>query len=150
MKNLRQKKILEIIEKYDIDTQDTLIQRLGEEGIVATQTTLSRDIRDLQLIKTMTPRGTYKYAVSHGRKETIPVINSSITKSVIKVVAAKNIVVIKTFPGMANAIAVCIDSLHHNDIVGSVAGDDTILLVMKDFEKAKLIESELRETFNKN
>jgi transcriptional regulator of arginine metabolism len=148
MKNLRQKKILEIIEKYDIDTQDTLIQRLREEGIVATQTTLSRDIRDLQLIKTMTPRGTYKYSVSHGRKETIPVINSSLTKSVIKVVAAKNIVVIKTFPGMANAIAVFVDALEQKNIIGTVAGDDTILLVVDEDETAKAVVSHLNIVFD--
>ena len=153
MKNARQQKILDLIEKYDIDTQETLIKYLGECGYNVTQTTISRDIRQLNLVKGISSNGSYKYIVPSAvtvKENSVPILNSAITDSVIKIEAACNIVVVKTFSGMANAIAVCIDSLHHNDIVGSVAGDDTILLVMKDFEKAKLIESELRETFNKN
>ena len=153
MKNARQKKILDLIEKYDIDTQETLIKYLSECGYNVTQTTISRDIRQLNLVKGIASNGSYKYivpSVAAVKESSVPILNSAITDSVIKIEAACNIVVVKTFSGMANAIAVCIDSLHHNDIVGSVAGDDTILLVMKDFEKAKLIETELRETFKKN
>ena len=76
-------------------------------------------------------------------------LNSAITDSVTKIEAAGNIIVVKTFPGMANALAVCIDSIHHDDIVGSVAGDDTILLVAKDTERAFELEIELKETFRK-
>lgn len=152
MKNARQQKILEIIEKYDIDTQDTLIKRLAEEGYIVTQTTVSRDIRQLNLIKGISTNGTYKYvapgAVIRGEGKA-PVLNSAITDAVIRVEAAGHIVVVRTFSGMANAIAVCFDSLHKDDIVGSVAGDDTVLLVVKTSEGALRLEKELRETLGK-
>lgn len=153
MKNARQQKILELIEKYDIDTQDTLIKKLAEAGFNVTQTTASRDIRQLNLVKGTTPSGTYKYIapsahISKGNQT--PVLNSAITDSVIKIEAAGNIVVIKTFSGMANAIAVCVDALAHDDIVGCVAGDDTILLVVRTNEIAVRLEHELIETIKKN
>lgn len=148
MKNSRQKKILELIEEYDIDTQETLIERLLEHGISATQTTISRDIRELKLVKGMTGKGTYKYIVpAQKRENNAPVLNSALTDAVIKIEAAKNIVVVKTFPGMANALAVCVDTLEHPNIVGSVAGDDTILLVIKDDETAKMVEQKLQGVF---
>lgn len=150
MKNARQQKILELIEQYDIDTQDTLIKKLAEAGYTVTQTTASRDIRQLNLIKGITANGTYKYvapkAVIGGGSKT-PVLNSSITEAVIRVEAAGHIVVVKTFAGMANAIAVCFDSLRKDNIVGSVAGDDTILLVVKTSQGALELEAELKEIF---
>lgn len=150
MKNARQQKILEIIQKYDIDTQEALISKLAEEGYTVTQTTASRDIRQLNLVKTITANGTYKYAapgVARPAPSQTPVLNSAITEAVIRVEAAGHIVVVKTFSGMANAIAVCFDSLNRDDIVGSVAGDDTILLVVKTSEGALRLESELRDIF---
>lgn len=148
MKNERQQKILEIIEKYNVDTQDALIQRLKEAGIVATQTTVSRDIRQLKLVKQMTGGGTYKYAASGVRREApATVLNSAITEAVVKIAAAKNIVVIKTYPGMANALAVCVDSLEQEHIIGTVAGDDTILLVASDDETATLVVDHLKKEF---
>ena len=143
MKNARQQKILELIKKYDIDTQDTLIKKLAEEGYIVTQTTASRDIRQLNLIKGITANGTYKYIApgsGYGGEKKAPVINSAITDAVVRVEAAGHIVVVKTYAGMANAIAVCIDSLQHDDIVGSVAGDDTMLLVVKTSDGAKALE----------
>ena len=148
MKNARQSKILELIEEYEISTQESLIQRLAEHGFDSTQTTISRDIRQLRLIKGPTGRGTYKYVapeVRHGNDA--PGHNSALTDAVIKIEMAQNIVVVKTMSGMANAIAVCIDSLKIKDIVGSVAGDDTILLVFKTVEKAAEIEAELKNVF---
>lgn len=150
MKNARQQKILELIKKYDIDTQDTLIKKLAEEGYIVTQTTASRDIRQLNLIKGITANGTYKYIApgsGYGGEKKAPVINSAITDAVVRVEAAGHIVVVKTYAGMANAIAVCIDSLQHDDIVGSVAGDDTMLLVVKTSDGAKALEQELRDIF---
>jgi transcriptional regulator of arginine metabolism len=148
MKNARQQKILELIEKYDIDTQETLIERLSEAGFVVTQTTVSRDIKQLSLVKGVTGRGTYKY-VSPGVKSTssAPVLNSAITESIIHIEAAENIIVIKTLSGMANAVGVCIDSLNVSGVIGSVAGDDTILLVAKSSEVAKGVEAELKQDF---
>lgn len=148
MKNARQNKILELIEEYEISTQEALIQRLAEHGFDSTQTTISRDIRQLRLIKGPTGRGTYKYVAPEVRRgNDAPGHNSALTDAVIKIEMAQNIVVVKTMSGMANAIAVCIDSLKIKDIVGSVAGDDTILLVFKSVEKAAEIEVELKTVF---
>ena len=151
MKNARQQKILELIEEYDIDTQDTLIKKLSENGYNVTQTTVSRDIKQLNLVKGVTARGSYKYIVPTVavKENSMPILNSAITDSVIRIEAAENIVVVKTFPGMANALAVCIDSLHLENIVGSVAGDDTILLVVKKAALALELEAELKDTFRK-
>ncbi len=148
MKNARQRKILELVEQYDIDTQETLIQRLSEAGIETTQTTISRDIRQLQLAKGITERGTYKYVLPELKKAgSAPVLNTALTDSIIKIEAAENIVVVKTLAGMANAVAVCIDSLELEKTVGSVAGDDTILLVIKTVKDALEAERSLKETF---
>lgn len=150
MKNARQQKIMELIEKYDIDTQETLISKLAEVGYTVTQTTVSRDIRQLNLVKGVSARGTYKYVAPNAMKENnVPIPNSAITDAVTKIEPAGNIIVIKSFSGMANAVAVCIDSIHHNDIVGSVAGDDTILLVVKDEKYAVELSEELRKKFGK-
>ena len=148
MKNTRQRKILELIEEYEISTQEALIQRLAEHGFESTQTTISRDIRQLPLIKGPTGRGTYKYVAPEVRRgNDAPGHNSALTDAVLKIETAQNIIVVKTMSGMANAIAVCIDSLKIKDIVGSVAGDDTILLVFKTVEKAAEIEAELKNVF---
>ena len=148
MKSTRQQKILELIEKYDIDTQETLIRKLEEVGFSVTQTTVSRDIRQLKLVKGMTGRGTYKYIVPGVKRDNnAPVLNSALTDSVLKIESARNIVVVKTFPGMANALAVCVDALEQEHIVGSVAGDDTILLVIKNDDIAKEVEEKLKSVF---
>ena len=148
MKNARQNKILELIEEYEISTQEALIQKLSEHGFESTQTTISRDIRQLRLIKGPTGRGTYKYVAPEVRRgNDAPGHNSALTDAVLKIEAAQNLIVVKTMAGMANAIAVCIDSLQIKDIIGSVAGDDTILLVFKSNEKAEAIEAELKSVF---
>ena len=150
MKNARQQKILELIEKHDIDTQETLIRKLAEEGYNVTQTTVSRDIRQLNIVKGVSARGTYKYVAPGTVKDSnMPILNAAITDAVTRIEAAGNIIVVKCFSGMANAVAVCIDTLHHNDIVGSVAGDDTILLVVKDESYAKELSLVLKENFGK-
>ena len=148
MKNARQQKILEIINKYDIDTQEALILKLKESGYNVTQTTISRDINQLKLVKAVTSTGTYKYIVPDVKRENNKtVMNSALTEAVLKIQAAKNIVVVKTLSGMANAIAVCVDSIDHDLIVGSVAGDDTILVVTMDEETALTMESNLKAAF---
>lgn len=151
MKNARQKKILELIERYSIGTQETLIARLRDEGYEATQTTISRDINQLKLLKAVTSDGTYKYIRPDVRREdNKTVLSSALTDAVIKIEAAKNIVVIKTLSGMANAIAVCIDSLDHDHIIGSVAGDDTVIIVTKENEIADAMELNLKAAFKVN
>ena len=148
MKNARQKKIIELIKAYDIDTQETLIERLREAGFSVTQTPVSRDINQLKLVKAVTASGAYKYIVPDVRHEGgKSVMNSALTEAVLKVEAAQNIVVVKTLSGMANALAVCVDSINHDDIVGSVAGDDTIIIVTRDTDTAKRLEDSLHEAF---
>lgn len=147
MKGARQEKILEIIEKFNISTQEELIAKLLEAGIFATQTTISRDIRQLNLVKGVSSDGTYKYIAPKVRKNEGGVMKNAISDSVISVESAQNLVVVKTTPGMANAVAVGIDALDHPHIVGSVAGDDTLLLVMKDNEASLLVENILRKAF---
>lgn len=151
MKSLRQQKILEIIEHNDIDTQEALIAKLSEAGYIVTQTTISRDINQLKLVKAVTSTGSYKYIVPDVKRENNrAVMNSALTDAVIKIEAAKNIVVVKTLSGMANAIAVCVDSLNHDEIVGSVAGDDTIIIVTKDDIIAETMASNLKSAFKFN
>ena len=151
MKNARQQKILEIIEKYDIDTQEALITKLKDSGYVVTQTTISRDINQLKLVKAITSNGSYKYIVPDVKRENNKtVMNSALTEAVVKIQAAKNIVVVKTLSGMANAIAVCVDSINHDDIVGSVAGDDTIIVVTHDDDIARSMEENLKTAFKLN
>ena len=151
MKNARQKKILELIERYSIDTQEALIARLKSEGYDATQTTISRDINQLKLVKAVTSDGSYKYIKPDVRREdNRTVMSSALTNAVVKIESAKNIVVIKTLSGMANALAVCVDSLDHDHIVGSVAGDDTIIIVTKDDEIAEGMQDNLKSIFKIN
>ena len=148
MKTKRQEAILEIIEKYDVDTQDTLIEKLREYGYIATQTTVSRDIKQLKLVKSTTGSGAYKYVqAKNAEVKATPVLSSAITDAVVKIEAAQNIVVVKTHAGLTNAVAVCIDSTHIEGIVGSVAGDDTVLLVIKDNQLADDAVAHLKRTF---
>lgn len=148
MKSARQQKILEIIAKYDIDTQDALIKKLEEQGFEVTQTTVSRDINQLKLVKAVTSNGSYKYIIPNVDKDNSKAaINSALVDAVLDIIAAKNIVVVKTLAGMANAIAVCVDSLAHESIVGSVAGDDTIIIVTHDDDIALSMVTDLKTAF---
>ncbi len=147
MKGARQEKILEIIEKFNISTQEELIEKLLDAGIFATQTTISRDIRQLGLVKGVSSDGVYKYVAPKTRKSEGGVMKNAIADSVLSVESAQNLVVVKTTPGMANAVAVGIDALDHPHIVGSVAGDDTLLLVMKDNEASLIVENILKSAF---
>ncbi len=148
MKNGRHQKILEIIEKYEVDTQGALIDLLAKEGYFVTQTTASRDIRELRLVKGLTGKGTYKYVLPELKKETsASALNSAITDSVTAVDAAGNMLVIRTASGMANAIAVCVDQMSLDGILGSVAGDDTVMMVVRDVQTAQNLKNELKRSF---
>lgn len=148
MKNKRQQLILDIIANNDIDTQEALIAKLKEAGCSATQTTISRDINQLKLVKAVTASGTYKYILPSVQKDVAKAaMSASLTDAVLKIEAAKNIVVVKTLSGMANAVAVCIDSFNHDDIVGSVAGDDTIIIVTYEDWIAQKMQDKLKSAF---
>ena len=139
MKNDRQTRILEIIEREPIDTQEQLQQRLLEEGITCTQATISRDIKQLHLIKEPIGQGKYRYAVSvqRNRLNVADKLRTIFRESIISVDYAQNIVVIKTMAGLANAAAAALDSMSIPYMVGSLAGDDTAMLVMRDMESAR-------------
>ena len=147
MKNDRQAKILAIIEREPIDTQEQLQRRLQEEGIRCTQATISRDIKQLHLIKEPIGRGQYRYAVSvqSSRLNVADKLRTIFRESIVSVDHAQNLVVIKTMPGLANAAASAMDNMNIPYLVGSLAGDDTALLVLRDSESAQSFCDEIHE-----
>ena len=145
MKRLRQEKLLELISKYEIDTQDELIDRLRENGFEVTQATISRDIRELKISKMTTGKGTYRYVLPKQTNTASNLkFNSALIDALINIDYACNIVVLKTHAGLANALAVGIDAMHLESILGCVAGDDTILLVSRSEDDAKHIAERFR------
>ncbi len=148
MKNERLEKILELVTHYDIDTQEMLIQKLQEQGYSVTQTTVSRDIRQLGLVKGIGANGVYKYIIQNSKKPASSFNSASvITDSVESIEDAQNIIVIKTHSGMANPVAICIESMAIPHLVGSVAGDDTIIIVLKHESFAKDTVRYLKNAF---
>ena len=147
MKNDRQSKILEIIEREAIDTQEQLQLRLQEQGIICTQATISRDIKQLHLIKEPVGQGKYRYAVSvqRNRLNVADKLRTIFRESIVSVDYAQNIVVIKTMAGLANAAAAALDSMSISYMVGSLAGDDTAILVMRDTDSARSFCEEIHE-----
>lgn len=146
MKKNRQEVLLELISRYEIETQDDLIAKLREHGYEVTQATVSRDIRELKIAKMTTGKGTYRYVLpkqvenANGLKFSMALIDS-----VVSVDYAQNLMVMKTFPGLANAVAVGIDSMKLDKVLGCVAGDDTIVIVVRDEEGASEITARIRE-----
>ena len=145
MKSSRHDKIIEIIDKYEVETQDELIERLKDEGFNVTQATISRDIRELKLTKISTARGTYRYvkARRHSVESNVR-FNNALIESILNVDYACNIIVLKTLPGLASAVATGIDSIHLPEILGSIAGDDTIMVVTRDDSCAADIADKLK------
>ena len=145
MKNARQKKILEIIAEREIETQNQLIEALEEYGFKSTQATVSRDMRELRLVKELSKTGGYKYAV--------PAENSSLNytdrlrtifrESVTSCASAQNLVVLKTLPGLAPAACSAIDAMNIRQLVGTLAGDDTAFLAMEDAAAARSFVGEI-------
>ena len=137
MKNKRQEKILELIAKYEIETHDDMISRLRDDGYNVTQATISRDMRELKLTKVLTSRGTYKYTVNNSRHRANNVkFNNAVVDSIVSVDYAGNSIVLKTYPGMAQAVASSVDALSVESILGCVGGDDTIIIVTRDEESS--------------
>lgn len=144
MKNKRQEAILELIGRYEIQKQEELIRLLEERGFRATQATVSRDIRELKIMKGTGEGGVHKYVVPGKRQQNIPSFNSALTDSVVRVDCAENLIVVKTFPGMASAVASCLDSFNIPEIIGCVAGDDAILVVVRSREETPELCNKLR------
>ncbi len=146
MKYSRHAKILELIEKYQIETQEELADKLKEHGMDVTQATVSRDIKELRLIKVMADDERYRYAaVSQSEGSINNKLLTIFTESFVSCDYANNIVVIKTLPGMAQASASAVDMLKWPEIVGTIAGDDTIMIVCR----AELIAEELVNRLSK-
>lgn len=144
MKGNRHTAILEIITKYSVDTQDGLTERLRERGFEVTQATVSRDIRQLGLVKTRGSDGKSRYAPPGTLgKNFVGRLSNILRESVNHVDSAENIVVVKTLSGVASAAAAAIDSMEHASIVGTLAGDDTILIVMRSKGSAETFRKEI-------
>ena len=147
MKQKRQEKILEIISQYDVDTQGRLMDLLKESGYCATQATLSRDIRELRLIKVMTDNGIYKYDVPTQEKvsELSTKFRAIFSEAVVSIDYAFHIVVLKCHTGMANAACAALDNMKIRDVVGSIAGDDTVFILLRNEQQALKLVSEIRQ-----
>jgi transcriptional regulator of arginine metabolism len=144
MKQGRQSVILELIDKYDIETQDELSEVLSEKGFEVTQATISRDIKELKLIKAQSGNGTYKYAAS-GKEQAgkLDVLKRIFRDTVVSMQQAASLIVIKTLTGSANAAAEAIDKLEMPDIVGTLAGDNTIFVAVREEGMQRRIMEEL-------
>ena len=146
MKTGRHARILDIIAEHTIETQDELLTRLREEGFKATQATISRDIKDLRLVKTLGSDGKYRY-VSASRSSTDIRTNFSnlFSTSVNSIDVAQNLVVIKTLSGMAQAVCAALDSADYPSVVGTIAGDDTIFIACRTADLAVSLTEELKK-----
>ncbi len=146
MKNARHEKLLEIIEKYDIDTQEELVERLKNEGFNATQATISRDIRTLHLYKCNTKSGKQKYCVDLHRDIELDSKYKRVLKDgFVSIDMAQNILVIKTVSGMAMAVAAAVDSMNFSEIVGTIAGDDTIMMAIRTVEDTEALMDKIKK-----
>ena len=147
MKNERQERILQIIRENEVETQEELLIHLKKLGINSTQATISRDIKQLHLVKQPTGSGGYKYAVSATKTHLnlAEKLRTIFRESITRVDCAQNIVVLKTMSGLANAACAAVDAMDIPGIVGSIAGDDTVLLVMRNDAAAAELVDELQE-----
>ena len=138
MKSKRQAKIMEIISTTNVETQEQLLQELQDAGFTSTQATISRDIKELRIVKELTSFGTYRYTTANrevpstfsGR------LNAIFRECVTSFDYAQNIIVIHTLPGLANAAASALDTMNMSVVLGTIAGDDTVFIVMRDTNAA--------------
>ena len=147
MKERRQQAIMDIVTAQEVETQEQLQQLLRERGFRCTQATVSRDIKELQLVKELGPSGSYRYVLSgrRGDGEHDLRLQNIFREGVISAVAAQNLVVLKTMPGLANAAAAALDRMTIDNLVGTLAGDDTALLIMNTALSAEQFSEEIRE-----
>lgn len=146
MKNSRQEKILELIQKCDIETQEDLALKLTEEGFTVTQATVSRDIRDLHLYKKNMGNGRQKYSVDGRNDHNLDSKYKRVLKDgFVSIDVAMNMLVIKTVSGMAMAVAAAVDAMNFSEIVGTIAGDDTIMMAIRTVTDAKIVMEKISE-----
>ena len=144
MKNRRQQIILEIIQQENIETQGQLLEALSQAGIQCTQATISRDIKELRLVKDMNSGGYYRYNAAMEEDAIARKLQTIFRECVSSVVQAQNIVVLRTLPGLASAACGAIDQMELPEVAGTLAGDDTGLIILKDSEAAAHFCSELK------
>ncbi len=150
MKIQRQSRIIELISKYDIDTQEELAARLSAEGFKVTQATISRDIRELKLTKIGSGTGRQKYVVlQNGDEQFNARFIRVLREGFLSMDMAQNILVVKTVSGMAMAVAAALDSLQFHEIVGSIAGDDTIMCAVRSVEDTILLMEKINKILNR-
>ena len=146
MKTKRQAKIVEIISNTNVETQEQLLKALEEEGFTSTQATISRDIKELRIVKELTSLGTYRYSVSE--KDAPPALtdrlNTIFRECVTSIDYAENIIVIHTLPGLASAGGSALDAMKINVVLGTLAGDDTVMIVMRDSNAAAAFCGEIK------
>ena len=147
MKFQRQAAIIDLISNHEIDTQEELTARLREMGFHSTKATIYRDIKELRLIKIASSNGGYKYSIAESEQDSgfVPRVRNIFRECVIKVDVAQNLVVIKTITGMANAAAFALDTMKISEIVGTIAGDDNVLIILRDNESAENFFEQTKE-----
>ena len=150
MKSQRQAKIMEIISTNNVETQEQLLAELQKEGFRGTQATISRDIKELRIVKELTSLGTYRYTTSSNEVagSFSSRLNTIFRECVIGYVYAQNIIVIRTLPGLASAAGSAIDAMNMNMVVGTLAGDDTVMVVMRDNNAAAIFCGEIKNLIN--
>ena len=146
MKTQRQAKIMEIISTRDIETQEQLLEALQDEGFYSTQATISRDIKELRVVKELTSFGTYRYSASakDGAGTFSARLNTIFRECITSFDYAQNIIIIKTMPGLASAAASAVDAMNMSVVVGTLAGDHTVFLVMRDNNAAAAFCGEIK------
>ena len=150
MKTKRHSKIVELINSYDIETQEELAQKLEVGGFVVTQATVSRDIRDLKLSKVVMANGKQKYSLMPKQDGISEKYVRILGEAFVSMDMAQNILVVKTVSGMAMAAAAALDSMQMSEIVGCIAGDDTIMAAIRSVDDTVVVMERIRKLFYKN
>jgi arginine repressor len=146
LKTRRHAKILELINEYTIDTQEELLRLLRKDGFNVTQATVSRDIKELRLVKTLSGDGKYKYSAGkNNEKDYSAKFYALLADSAVSINFACNLVVVKCLTGMAQAVCASMDSMHWDGVVGTLAGDDTIFIACKTEMDAERLVAELKK-----
>ena len=146
MKTQRQAKIMEIISTQNVETQEQLLAALQREGFRGTQATISRDIKELRIVKELSSLGTYRYTAPSSEMDgTFSTrLNTIFRECVVSFDYAQNIIVIRTLPGLASAAGSALDSMNISSVVGTLAGDDTVMVVMRDSNSAAALCGEIK------
>ena len=149
MKSARHNLILEIIESMDIETQEELAEELKRRGVRVTQATVSRDIKELRLLKVLSESGGYKYAtVERAEKGMNDRFARILAESIVNIESVNNLVVINTLSASANAAGEAIDSMKWNEVLGTIAGDNTLLIIARSNEAVETLMSRLNALVN--